>query len=129
MVNKLLAGTEFSPACDAVNPGAITLLITASANGPQAKTETLAKLLPEGKPVKVAGTNPTQFYFASQQMNAFNKAKGEMPVNGRVVDLAGNMIKEPLYPMEVSLNTPYGAGCQRTTQVPVTDGFFDAGIL
>jgi len=62
-------------------------------------------------------------------MNAFDKAKGEMPVNGRVVDLAGSMIKDPQYPMEVSLNTPYGVGCQRTIQVPVTDGFFDAGIL
>jgi hypothetical protein len=74
VVNKLLAGTEFSPACDTANPGAITLLITASANGPQAKTETMTQLLPEGKPVKVTGTYDTQFYFASQQMNAFDKA-------------------------------------------------------
>ncbi len=61
-------------------------------------------------------------------MNAFDKAKGELPVNGRVVDLAGNIITSPIYPMEVSLNTPYGAGCQRTVQVPVTDGLFEAKI-
>ena len=48
VVNKLLAGAEFSPACDTVNPGAMTLLITATANGPMAKTETIATLLPEG---------------------------------------------------------------------------------
>ena len=38
VINQMLAGTEFSPACDEVNPGLITLIVTASAFGPQAKT-------------------------------------------------------------------------------------------
>ena len=41
-VNALLADLEFSPVCDDVNPGMITLLISASAEGPQAKTQTYA---------------------------------------------------------------------------------------
>ena len=42
VVNRLLAGTQFSPACDANDPGNITLLITALATGPQEKTTTYA---------------------------------------------------------------------------------------
>ena len=34
VVNQLLAGAEFSPACDAVDPGKITLLVKAVATGP-----------------------------------------------------------------------------------------------
>ena len=38
IVNALLNDIEFSPVCDDVNPGMITLLISAQAEGPQAKT-------------------------------------------------------------------------------------------
>ena len=38
VVNQLLAGTMFSPACADVDPGKITLLIKATATGPLAKT-------------------------------------------------------------------------------------------
>ena len=47
-INSLLAGTEFSPVCDDASPGQITLIFSASATGPMAKTQTYAQLLPEG---------------------------------------------------------------------------------
>ena len=50
--------------------------------------------MPEGQLIKVSGTNSEQIYLASHQMFAFNKA-GEFPVNGRVVDLGGNLITRP----------------------------------
>lgn len=128
VVNKLLSGAEFSPACDSVNPGDITLLVTATATGPMAKTETNAKLLPEGQAVKVKGTTGTQFFFASMSMNSFDKNLGELPVNGRVIDLAGNLIASPTTPMTVSFDQPYGLGCTRSVTVNVTDGFFESGI-
>ena len=34
VVNQLLAGAMFSPACDSVDPGKITLLVKAVATGP-----------------------------------------------------------------------------------------------
>ena len=66
--------------------------------------------MPEGQLIKVSGTNSEQIYLASHQMFAFNKA-GEFPVNGRVVDLGGNLITSPQQPMEVVLEQTYGSGC------------------
>lgn len=69
----------FSPICDEKNPGVMTLTITATAVGPQAKTQTFTQLLPEGQSIKVTGTNEAQVYFASHQMNVFDK-KSLMPI-------------------------------------------------
>lgn len=79
VINQLLAGTMFSPICDEKNPGVMTLTITATAVGPQAKTQTFTQLLPEGQSIKVTGTNEAQVYFASHQMNVFDK-KSLMPI-------------------------------------------------
>lgn len=38
VVNQLLAGSMFSPACEDTDPGKITLLVKATATGPQGKT-------------------------------------------------------------------------------------------
>ena len=38
VVNQLLAGTMFSPACEEVDPGKITLLVKVLATGPLGKT-------------------------------------------------------------------------------------------
>ena len=38
VINQLLAGAEYSPACNDDDPGLITLILTATAYGPQAKT-------------------------------------------------------------------------------------------
>mmetsp|Transcript_34461 Transcript_34461/g.45334 ORF Transcript_34461/g.45334 Transcript_34461/m.45334 type:complete len:136 (-) Transcript_34461:1011-1418(-) len=106
----------------------MTLTITANAVGPQAKTQTFTQLLPEGASVKVAGTNDLQVYFASHQMNVFDK-KNTIPVNGRVVDLSGGLITDPATPMEVIMGQPYGSGCLRQVTVPVlSTGFFETTI-
>ena len=123
----MLAGTQFSPVCDANDPGNITLLITAMATGPQEKTQTYAQLLPEGQKVKVASTKTKKVYFASQQMNVFDK-KGEFKVNGKVTDLANNLITEPTSPMTVILDQTFGKECFRTITVPVTNGFWEAKL-
>ena len=122
-----MAGTQFSPACDANDPGVITLLITALATGPQEKTQTFAQLLPEGQQVKVTSTKTKKIYFASQQMNVFDK-KGEFQVNGKVTDLANNLITEPNSPMTVILDQTFGKECFRTITVPVTNGFWEAKL-
>ena len=61
-------------------------------------------------------------------MNVFDKDLGELPVNGRVVDLAGKIISAPETPMTVVFDQPYGLGCTRTVTVDVSDGFFETGI-
>lgn len=80
----------------------MTVSITASAVGPQAKTQTFTQLLPEGDSVKVTGTNEVQIYFASHQQNVFDK-KSSLPIYGRVVDISGKLITDPATPMEVIL--------------------------
>ena len=127
VINQMLAGTEFSPACDAVNPGTITLLVTATATGPQAKTETFARLLPDGQSTKVIGTNDKKLYFASHQMSAFS-TDNKLPVYGRVVDLAGAIINNPGQQMSVDVSQTYGKGCLRTVNVPVSGGFFETEV-
>lgn len=83
---------------------------------------------PEGSPVKIVGTVSSSVYLASHQMNAFNKEAGEMPVNGRVVDLSGKIISNPKSALDVTFSQPYGKGCLKVTQVPVSKGFFKAGL-
>ena len=61
-------------------------------------------------------------------MFAFDKA-GEFPVNGRVVDLGGNLITAPIQSMEVVLDQTYGNGCIKSQTVPVTDGFFETTLF
>ena len=76
----------------------------------------------------MAGTNEAQVYFASHQMNVFDK-KTSMPIFGRVVDLNGNLITDPKTPMEVILQQPYGKGCVKQLTVPVvSNGFFETSI-
>jgi len=60
-------------------------------------------------------------------MFAFDKA-GEFPVNGRVIDLSGNLIANPATSMEVILDQTYGDGCLRSQTVSVTDGFFETTL-
>ena len=58
-------------------------------------------------------------------MNAFDK-KDELPIFGRVVDLSGSLITAPATPITVDLLQPYGKGCTKNINVPVTGGFFEA---
>ena len=60
-------------------------------------------------------------------MNVFDK-KGEFQVNGKVTDLANNLITEPSSPMSVILDQTFGKDCFRTITVPVTNGFWEAKL-
>ena len=64
-VNKLLAMTQFMPACDDTNPGILNLVVSAYAWGAIAQVQTAAKMEPEGIFQKVIGTKEQRFYFAS----------------------------------------------------------------
>lgn len=76
----------------------------------------------------MSGTNEQQVYFASHQMNVFDK-KNLMPIYGRILDLNGNLIADPATPMEVILGQTYGKGCLRQVSVPVLpSGFFETAV-
>ena len=57
-------------------------------------------------------------------MNAFDTAT-DFKVNGRVVDLGGQLINEPTNPITVTLEQSYGNECVHAVTVPVTGGFFE----
>ena len=83
--------------------------------------------MPDGEPVRVVGTNSAKVYYASHQMNVFDK-KEKIEVYGRVVDLRGNVITTPAVPMEVLISQPYSDQCYKTTTVPVIKGFYESYV-
>lgn len=93
-INEIIENTLFAPHCSAIEGGtlgAMTLLLTAEAKGPMAKTQMQVQVLPDGEKLTVKGTAYTKIYNASHQMNAF-RPKDKMSVYGRVIDMAGRPI-------------------------------------